>query len=504
MPPGSAIGCVLMFLLPAGEKPENPWTARVGAAVSQAKASGSPLDLAAALDVAYRADDWQAGRALAERALPLLDKAPTLPGLASRAFWRAGAPQRAVEALRVREPTRLEPLALLMDAQIAMARGRLDDAFRLADRLEADRTAGAGVADSAYALFTLASLRLSQDRLDGLPDLLRQAQQRIDPAQGYPDVHLGDMLNGLPEFFDAAGDEPINELTAFGRAEMPLMGGWRLPYVLATIDGHGPYRLIVDSGGSIALSLDARIADEIGLRSIATASVRGVGGRQDSGQALVGELAFGDVRCRRVLTRAFDLPEPINHAAEGIVGGGLFDRARVTFDFASAELVVARPGDRPGGAAEADARLENGAALDDGAPLWIVGDGKLLLPIRVQGRERLALLDSGADVIALAPSLAAELFPDQPLAKLGGAGLGVGVDQDMGITLAPPLDIELFGRRLEQQAAVGLEALDSILGPILGVQTHVIIGMPVLRQMRSLTIDYPNSRAGARWLRAAE
>ena len=42
--------------------------------------------------------------------------------------------------------------------------------------------------------------------------------------------------------------------------------------------------------------------------------------------------------------------------------------------------------------------------------------------------------------------------------------------------------------------------LDTVLSPVLGVQIDVLLGMTTMRDMRSLTIDYPRCRMWIEWL----
>ena len=40
----------------------------------------------------------------------------------------------------------------------------------------------------------------------------------------------------------------------------------------------------------------------------------------------------------------------------------------------------------------------------------------------------------------------------------------------------------------------------TLLGPILGVQTHLLLGMPIFRDMKSWTIDYPRRQMWVEWI----
>jgi hypothetical protein len=469
-----------MLLFPAGPEPENPWKEKVPAAVQKAERARTIAAYREALDVSYRADDWQAALKLARAALAEYPDNPALRGPVARALWRGGRIEEAERLVDTFDTDTVDRVALTSSIEVYLARGAFAKAADAAQRLE--KLGPRSAVEDYYLL----AMRLEEDRLEGLPALLREAAKLVDPANGYPEVYLEELLEGLPEFFEAIGPRPINQITSYGSAEMPMIPLMRLPYCLAMINGEGPYRLIVDTGGSITLALDDDIADELKLKSLGTASIRGISGKQESEQTLVSELHIGEICCRRVMTRTLELPDMITMAADGIIGTGVFARGRMTLDFEHARVVVAPSSDEPATGSRADVR--------------IVGDAKLIAPIRLQDRHAVALLDSGADVAAIAPSALAELFPDRDFPGIPAAGLGVGEGDAAGVMLAPGVKLELWGRTFENYSGLGLDVLDTLLGPILGVQTQVLLGMPVFREMRSWTIDYPRREMWVEWI----
>jgi hypothetical protein len=470
----------IMLLFPAGQEPHNPWKSKVAAAVTKAERSRTIAAYRQALDVVWRADDWQAGLKLAHAAYDEYPNDPTLMGLIARAFWRGGeidAAERVVDTID--EKTR-DRVSLRTSIEVQLARGRSEQAHAAAQVLEELGPR------SAMEYYQLLAVRLTEDRLAGLAAGLRKAAELVDPENGYPEIFLAEVLDGLPEFFDAVGTEPINQVTTHGSAQMPMIPMIKLPCCQATINGQGPYRLILDTGGSITLSLDDDVARELKLPSYGTASIRGVSGTQDSEQTLVDELRIGDITCHRVMTRTFELPDVMTLAADGIIGTGIFNRARMTLDFQHARLVVSPSSEQP--------------APGNPAEIRIVGDAKLMAPITLEGQPAIALLDSGADVAAVSPARLRQLFPGRNLASIPAVGLGVGDDAAPAISLAPGVKLELWGRTYENYSGLGLDALDTLLSPIIGVQTQVLLGMPVFRDMRSWTIDYPRRRMWVEWL----
>ncbi|MBI5863649.1 MAG: aspartyl protease family protein [Planctomycetes bacterium] len=328
--------------------------------------------------------------------------------------------------------------------------------------------------------------RLETDDLAKVGERFRAAGRAVKPAEGYPDTVLGESIEGLADFYDRAGVKPTNQLVDTGAAPMPFMALVGLPFVEAYLNGKGPYRLIVDTGGSNGVSLTDDLAKEIGIETLASGSVRGVSGKAPAGHAILSELTIGDIRMRRALTRTFEMPVVLRGVCDGILGTGVFDRARMTLDFQNERLVIEKSSDR--------------AAAGAASRAWIVEDAKIFVPVRVQDQDMLAVVDSGATTCAIAPSALKTLFPEAKLLELGAAGMGVGEGDAPRINLAPSVKFAAFGREMENYSLVGLDMLDTVFGPHLGAQANVLLGMPLLRQMKSFTVDFAACRVWVEWL----
>lgn len=470
----------LLLLVPGGDDVKNPWKTKVADAVRRAEADGSVEALSKALDVAWRADDWQAGLKLARRSLEKHADAATLHGLTARALWRAGhLPDAEKLAARI-APNTEDRVALGVLITMHLARGELDAAAKVAARLEALKPA------TAMEWMHVLSTRNAQNRLEGVGKLVREIKRLHDPKNGYPEMLVGDSVEGMEEYFEAIGPKPVNQIAKHGAAPMTVTPVIRLPGCEVFINGHGPYRMIVDTGGSIALSVDNAVADEIGLKSIVSGSIHGVAGKDTSGQALIEELRIGDIVCKRVMSRVFGLRKATMGACDGILGTGIFGDGRMTLDFEKGQIIIAPSGETPG----------VGAPLD----IRIVGDSKLMAFITVQGEYATALLDSGADVMALSPSRLKKLFPGRKIETVPMAALGVGADQMPGLSMVPGVDLTLAGRKYANVGGLGLDVLDNTMGPILGLQADVLIGMSIFRDMKSMTVDFPRCKLWVDWL----
>jgi hypothetical protein len=461
-----------MVLVPGGDRQQNPWQEKVAPAVAKAKQARTVAAFRDALETAWRADDWQAGIELAREALQKRPNAPELHGPVARAFWRAGY---VVEAERIAgklDAQTSDRVGLAMLITTHLGRGQQAAALAAAGRLEDLPSLTAE--DLQHVLLA----RMAGNRLEGIRRLVRRAQELINPDNGYPEIYLADQLKGLPEFFDAIGTEPVNQLTGFGAAPMTMVPLFNLPSCEVLINGRGPYRLIVDTGGSIMLSLDDEVAAELGLKSIAPSSIHGVSGKEQAGQALVDELKLGGATCRRVLTRMFAVRESLAGSADGILGTGVLSEGRMTLDFQDGRLVVAASSAQPGPGTPADLR--------------VVGDAKLAALVSLQGEPSAALLDTGARLKAL--------FPGKKITTVATPAFGVGAGRQPQISLTPGVDFVLAGRTYKNYGGLGLDVLDTLLGPLLGLQTDLLVGMPVIREMKTLTVDFPRCQMWIDWL----
>ncbi|MBK9129276.1 MAG: aspartyl protease family protein [Phycisphaerales bacterium] len=475
-----ALTASLLMLLPCPTPAaENPWRSKVPAAVERAYATRTAGAFADALDVAWRADDWERGLELARRAQRDLADEPALRSRVARALYRAGLVIEA-ETLADKLDSSDDAIALRMRLGIELARGRHDEARRWAERL-AGRAAPDG--EDIYQLYSAAFVLRQSERL---ADLARKAERSIDPNNGYPDILVSDAVQGLSAFHDATGPQPLNQVVAHGSAPLTPLVMIGLPAVQIEINGRGPYRLVLDTGGSIMLSLDETVAEELGLKSIAPASVRGVSGRQETGQVLFDQVTIGSIRCRRVMGRTFDVRSALFNSADGIIGTGIFADSRITLDFVDGRLTVSPSTDEPGPGVRTDAR--------------IIGDAKVMALVELGGQPAVAMLDSGADAIALAPSKLERLFPDRHIPRYDpGLALGVGGDDTPQIAIGPGVEMKLGGRTFPNYGGLGLDVLDTLISPVLGVQTNILLGMPLFRETRRVTIDFPRAQLWIEW-----
>lgn len=475
---------LILFLSLAGAQPtQNPWADKLPDVVRSAELKPTAASVAEAFETAWKADQPHGLGTVPQIAgLKFADDA-RITALRLRWLWRCGQIGHAEElATKIPAESR-DSVALSTLIAIELSRGKTELALKLADRLLQCKEV------SPAEQFAALSAQMFADKFDGFAKRIRECAAGIKAENGYPDTYLLESIGGLPEFFDAIGTEPVNQIRRYGSAHMPLMAIATLPAVDVYINGKGPYRFIVDTGGSIVLSINQAVADELKIKSLGTATVRGVSGTQESHQALVDDLRIGDIEMTRVVTRTFEMPPPMDALLDGIIGTGIFGKARMTLDFAAAELQIVPSSDKPASGSEHQAR--------------IIGDAKIIIPVTAQREKVLALIDSGAEAIATSPRKLKEWFPNREVTPLPNIGsMGVGQGSTAGMNLVPGITLEIFGRTKENVGGLGLEVLDSTFAPILGMDVPVLVGMPLLREMLSFTVDYPNCRVWVDWIAA--
>ena len=482
--PVLAHGLALIALLAPFDVPPaktlNPWILRADEAIAQVQRNPTPSSYARALECTFRADRFADGLKLAHEALANHPGDASLVGPAARALWRAGQISEA-EALAPRvAPDSKDPIALSFLLTMHMARGEIDQMAGVAERLAACPRLSA----TDYSHLIEASFKAN--RLDGLESLIRKSLRLADPKNGYPETFFEENMDGVADFLAAAGPAPLNQVTKPGSAPMPV-SGLNLPMVEAFVNGKGPYRFIVDTGGSIMLSLDAAVAQELGIRFHGKATVRGVAGTEETHQALIDDFRIGEIRMTRVMTRVFEVSKALMHSADGIVGTGMFGDYRMTLDFNHGRIIVGAAGST--------------AAAGEALPIRVVGDAKLIPLIKVENEFCTGLFDSGADAVAHSPRKLAALFPGVPIQEVEmGAALGVGGGDKPSISIGPGTRLEIGKKIYEKLGGVGLNVLDDTMSPMLGVQVDVLLGMPVMRDMKTLTVDYPSCRMWVEWM----
>lgn len=473
----------LIALLLVNQPVENPWIEKAPAIIARAESAAEPKALIDGLDAAWRADDWQAGRRLANKAVELKEPADpkfALRGRAARALWRAGDVRQAEQIVDRIEIGSADNVALNMAIVVEIARGNDRKAFAAADLL--GKQANLTAVDLSY----IVGAGFARNRFEDLVPLIRRMEKLVDPKNGYPETFLAEELEGTVEFLQKAGPKPLSTIASHGEAEMWAAPLTNLPMVTITINGKGPYNFILDTGGSILLSVDSEVAKEVGLEAMSHSTVRGVGGKDSADQALVQDLRLGDIHIQRVPARLFGVRAAAAGTADGILGTGVFGNARMVMDFMNGRVRLERSSEAPAAGEPIDLRL--------------IGDSKWLALVTINGAPATAMLDSGADAVALAPSTLQRVFPDREHTELSAPMAGVGSSDQPKIMITGGVELKIGARAYSEFGGLGLDVLDRTLSPMLGVQLDALLGMRLFRDMKSCTMDFPRCKLWVEWL----
>jgi predicted aspartyl protease len=115
-------------------------------------------------------------------------------------------------------------------------------------------------------------------------------------------------------------------------------------YVLATVNGKGPYTFIVDTGGHTLLS--RRVVAEVGLTKVGEIPMSGAGEKTStSGFVAFSEIAIGGARLHDQMGFATEIYDPSveGFAVDGMVGFELFRRAAVRLDYGAKTMTLFDP-----------------------------------------------------------------------------------------------------------------------------------------------------------------
>jgi len=174
----------------------------------------------------------------------------------------------------------------------------------------------------------------------------------IDPGQGPGAVTTLTLVNC--DYQRAA------PLSAYSEPKIPLTGAdidggasaatvpFRLlnnhVYVDATVNGHGPFTFIVDTGGHTLLS--PHLIKQVGLKAIGEAVTSGAGeGHGTSGFVRYGEIAIGSLRMHDQVAFATDIYDKAIEgiAVDGMVGFELIRRMVTTIDYGHRTITFVSP-----------------------------------------------------------------------------------------------------------------------------------------------------------------
>jgi len=254
-------------------------------------------------------------------------------------------------------------------------------------------------------------------------------------------------------------------------AAIPLRKALNLIFTDVKINGKGPYNFVVDTGAS-QTALSQKVARDLGLKSITTTLMHGLGGsgKVESSIYRVDRLQLGEVAVKDLPVGTFDDPL-ISQIADGIIGTAMLADFIVTINYPDSRLELSH---KPATAADA-------------IPVWYVSN-MLLLPADIGTQHGNFIVDTGAITTVLSLGMANAMGVNEKtpgaLVNMGIAGVGGA----KGTTLMlPPLTLKTArqSESLAQVLAIDLKEISKMLG----TEISGIAGFDFLQNYK-LTLDY--------------
>jgi predicted aspartyl protease len=269
----------------------------------------------------------------------------------------------------------------------------------------------------------------------------------------------------------AVSDRDASPITAATDAANHLM-------VAVRINGNGPYHFVVDTGADRTI-LATEVAVELGLFHGEKVMLEGVVRAVLAETVSIRTLSFGSITCRHLVVPT--LSRSLLYA-DGYLGLDFLDGHRVTFDFKNHILQVSEP----------RARFSANWARENEARIRASGSSGHLqaLDCTVDGIPATAFIDSGAEVSAAnAPLLAALARRNPTFGEIGTVRL---IDITGGEILGKVTMVDKIRFSGLTFTDCPLVIADFLVFDVWGLRQRpaLLIGMNLLRQFASVSIDY--------------
>jgi hypothetical protein len=282
---------------------------------------------------------------------------------------------------------------------------------------------------------------------------------------------------------------------------VPLTVERGLVFVPVCVVGQGPYEFLLDTGGSMFISLAESLFWELDIPVRTSVPLYGIGGRQEQNTVVgvaagvsVGGLTLAEVPvfCLPLLDQ---LAAHLGRPVRGIFSPAVLPNAVIALERQAARLTLDVGGSPEG------RRLRPGEGRHwcEGevhtltVPFFSLQDGKIAVPLVLAGRERWFVLDSGAEKSLLSRRLFEEVVPPEQITRQEIESMGIGSEADKGeLLLTPELPFQLAGRKLAFRPGMTLDNVDKLLSPRLDCAIGGIVGQDVLGGFDRFVIDYVN------------
>ena len=240
------------------------------------------------------------------------------------------------------------------------------------------------------------------------------------------------------------------------------------------IDGHGPFRLVLDTGATRS-ALIPRVVEQLGLQTRPNgARVRGVTGTAVVPTVKVRSLEFGELRVEDV---TLPIVNDVFGGADGVIGGdGLRDK-RIVIEFRKDRIAIARSRKQP---------APGGFSV---IPFDYVRAHGLRVQVLVGPVPTLAIIDTGGQAtvgnLALREALARRRGEKDPFDDAI-----IGVTEDVQRATRVRIPSIVAGQLIVRNAEIRFADLHIFGHWNLLRRPALLVGMDVLGQLDTLILDY--------------
>jgi predicted aspartyl protease len=275
--------------------------------------------------------------------------------------------------------------------------------------------------------------------------------------------------------------------------EVPVhLAGAAQPLILvpASVNGHGPFDFILDTGaGTSLVSLD--LAQQLAMATEQVKEGTGAGGKVRLALGTVASLAVGQARREQVQVGMLDLTDlgrAVGVRIDGDIGYNFLKDFVTTIDYRRGVLELSDGDDRP------NALGSRGA----GVPFRLGHASKpLVLVTTVVNRQGpfVFALDTGSSTTVVSPELAQRLGMETVAIPDVTAGGGHTIRASAG-----RVGSLAIGGTMVRDLPVMVADFLSMLSEVVGTKVDGILGYNLLKGFRVM-IDYPNGILDLQWMR---
>ncbi len=251
-----------------------------------------------------------------------------------------------------------------------------------------------------------------------------------------------------------------------------------------SINGSKPLTLMLDTGAG-GILITGKAAEKARLKKLSDIKIGGLGdqGESEAWVANADKIQIGGATYANQRIRVAE-KKMLSNDEDGLIGSDVFSDFLVTLDFFNRRLVLdPLPGGMPSRARTWDREIS--PALKGFSPVFRLGH-LLLIQTRINDSAPvLFIIDSGGFDTIITKKVAQAATKVRSDSQLGVKGLSGKVEQ---VARAQEMTIHFAGFQQRNQEVVTLD-LDR-LSKDEGIEIGGVLGLPLLSQFRSVTLDY--------------